>query len=631
MRQKCKNMHDNQKEKILLDIKLKGMEKYIRMSCWGKSYQQTSIKQPIDLNDPHFAKKWDSKYIDDDKMYDDCIIKYVNGYYPNIELDEEFVEKVINAMKKSGGAGPDTQNSLQNQQLFNYQNKNYRKNLIKYILRFLNGKLSTYELKNLMTSSGLPIHKKDPKDLRPLNINNVLVRICNNCGILKAIQDVAANQLQSQFGINKNNALNLIIQSFDKFMEYMIHENNKNFCDTKKKCENEFDENKYGIDVDVNLLKQILMDQEFTFGDDEYINDEIIELLSMKNCDLKVLVTMKDDMENYFNRIDRAASAENIRKRVPGLYHAFMANYSYPTKIIVNGEIKFQKNGLGQGNAITGVCVIINEFDIQQITDKMLQRAKLKNDLLIEMNYYDDSNKGGTIKHVILNHLIKKKIGKKYNNKYNAKKTELILSHSFDDFNVEMKQYLKAKKFTINQNGNYEILGIKRGYNAFNQQMIKKINDAKNKIDIVLKLDNDLDKFKLLRMVSKIENFNFFIQNLDKYPVFDEEKNEIVIDDQNIWIKHMNQLHHYIMDQVLSLPVSDEIKDVFSIGSGFGGLAMRSINNILAPVYVSGIHKIVKPLMNPLDTQILYRTINKLKGNVQNTVQHYNSQVKCEI
>ena len=32
---------------------------------------------------------------------------------------------------------------------------------------------------------------------------------------------------------------------------------------------------------------------------------------------------MKDDMENYFNRIDRSESAENIGKREAGLYHAF--------------------------------------------------------------------------------------------------------------------------------------------------------------------------------------------------------------------------------------------------------------------------------------------------------------------
>ena len=47
------------------------------------------------------------------------------------------------------------------------------------------------------------------------------------------------------------------------------------------------------------------------------------------------------------------------------------------------------------------------------------------------------------------------------------------------------------------------------------------------------------------------------------------------------------------------------------MGSGFGGLAMRSLNNILAPVYVSGIHKIVKPLMNLLHAKILYRSNNK--------------------
>ena len=148
---------------------------------------------------------------------------------------------------------------------------------------------------------------------------------------------------------------------------------------------------KYEIEIDIDKLKEALNDSDFTFGDDQQINDEILELLQMNNDDLKVIVTMKDDMENYFNRIDRYQSAENMRKRVPGLYQTFLANYSYPTKVIVNGKVKYQKNGLGQGNSITGICVIINEFDIDEITNKFLNKAKLNDELvklLIELNLY---------------------------------------------------------------------------------------------------------------------------------------------------------------------------------------------------------------------------------------------------
>lgn len=55
MKEKYANMNDNQKEKVLLDLKLKRMMKYIRLGCWAKAYQQTDFKQSINLDDPHYA------------------------------------------------------------------------------------------------------------------------------------------------------------------------------------------------------------------------------------------------------------------------------------------------------------------------------------------------------------------------------------------------------------------------------------------------------------------------------------------------------------------------------------------------------------------------------------------------
>lgn len=146
-----------------------------------------------------------------------------------------------------------------------------------------------------------------------------------------------------------------------------------------------------------------------------------------------------------------------------------------------------------------------------------MKKMKIKNNIEIDRSYADDVNKGGYIRGLLLNHYLKKKIGKKYNNKYNKEKSNIIISDNKNEF--ELINYLeKKKKFNVKENNNWEILGCKNGigeineykyggYNDFDEMMKKKIKKCREKVDVILKLKNDFQIYKLLKSVLRNENY----------------------------------------------------------------------------------------------------------------------------
>ena len=425
-------------------------------------------------------------------------IKFVN------ELNI-FGDDILNfGVNKGGCAGPDGLSAYHHKQLYFIDNDDYKMYFRKYIEKIINGNIGVYELKNLMVSKGIPIPKKDPSDLRPLLINNIIIRIGNNAAVMSCMQQIMQNQLNVQYGMNKKNELNIIVHSFDLYYQYMEsindkvnninndNDDNNDYKDDEEKKEIIFDKNDDidDEDDDINIINinnkikndkkikllNILQNDDYSFGDDEYINNEILEILLWDNEQLDIThIIMKDDMSNCFNRIDRNMSLVNINNCVSNLYPAAYTNYAYPTKIVINNGIMYQMNGMGQGNVITCIALLLNEMDINNIMVKLINVLDIENNILIEKNYYDDSNKGDTIRKCIINHLLKKKIGIKYNNQYNDKKTEIILSHKNNFINNDILNYFVNKKFIIKEDGKYEILGIVCGSGEFNKFMKKKI------------------------------------------------------------------------------------------------------------------------------------------------------------
>ncbi len=70
------------------------------------------------------------------------------------------------------------------------------------------------------------------------------------------------------------------------------------------------------------------------------------------------------------------------------------------------------KIGLHQGNTVTNVIVIVNERDIMDLVGAMSADANYIIELLIELNYIDDTNKGDTIRKLVLNTAINSTIKK---------------------------------------------------------------------------------------------------------------------------------------------------------------------------------------------------------------------------
>ena len=628
---KYDEMDDCSKQLWLDNVRVKRMQKYIDLNDWSKAYKQAEYKPNMQITE-EIVQKFQDKLISNDVTYDQSVVKYIPGIYHNHSVDDNLVDKVLSKMNNGAIGGVDRMDVFIHQQLYDTNNDTYKRSFRKYLERIMNGKCSEYELINNSVSIGLPIPKKQPGEIRPLTIGSVLMRIANVCGLMLNIIDVTGKQLQSQYGINKKNAINIIVHSFDMIMEYIKQINGQYLDDKKEEEKHELTDivGQNGISctaaIDFDLLNTVLNSDKYCFGDDDVINDNILNLMKIVSSDIdSIIAFMKDDMQNCFGRIARYPSLRNIRENIPGLYNLAYANYGYPTKIVIGGKILYQKDGMGQGNVITGICLLINESDIHHIMQQLLSDANIDCIVLCEMNYWDDSNKAGSIRSIILNHLLKQKIGMKYNNKYRPDKTELILSHEFDALDESCVQYIKSMQLKVLENGEYEILGIKRGCNAFNHQMVEKMERMKNKCEIVDKLENHKQKYQLFSNVAKLESLTFYIQCMDQFPEYDEINNELVINQSNNWIDKATENHDSIIHKILKLSLPDHIKKLFTISRNFGGLALRSIKNLLAPAYISGIHKIVKNIWSELDVHVIYHGNNTIKNNIIRAIDHNNN------
>eukprot|EP01083_Nonionella_stella_P007334 21226_1 len=160
------------------------------------------------------------------------------------------------------------------------------------------------------------------------------------------------------------------------------------------------------------------------------VDEEILNLLLDPNPELDtVYALMKDDMKNCFNRIKRAPTLRNISEICPSLYHTYYANFSQPTQIKFNNGIVNMFDGLGQGNVLSGLGLLLNNYVINEKSKQLYEELGIVFSMINDMAYFDDSNRIGTLRSLILVHLIKLKLGLFFGYEYNTDKSELILSY----------------------------------------------------------------------------------------------------------------------------------------------------------------------------------------------------------
>ncbi len=159
--------------------------------------------------------------------------------------------------------------------------------------------------------------------------------------------------------------------------------------------------------------------------DDDIIN--LYNILNVENNQLDgIYITQQSDEKNCFNRMIRNRSLENMRKNIPSLYNASYNIYSHPTKVILtnnNKDLQYQKDGGMQGNTMTVIAMIVNEWDINGVVNLAKKIIKRNTELIIKKTYIDDNNKGGSIRNACIDHILLKMAGNKYGKDYAPKKS----------------------------------------------------------------------------------------------------------------------------------------------------------------------------------------------------------------
>ena len=93
--------------------------------------------------------------------------------------------------------------------------------------------------------------------------------------------------------------------------------------------------------------------------------------------------------------------------------------------------------------------------------------------------------------------------------------------------------------------------------------MCKKIDKISYKINLILKLKNKYDRYKLITSVIKHEHFIYYIQSMQNYPEYDDDGN--ILNNENNefeWINKLNELFNYIKNNLFDFPINQTIKDL---------------------------------------------------------------------
>ncbi len=194
---------------------LKQIKRNLSRGSMSRAWRATKDVKNKDLNDENNLGVWRSKFIANDAKYEEKIINYVDGNYPNIEIEEEAITALLSKADPGAGGGVDGVKMYHEMQLWENGGDGYRRAFMGHWDRILNGKLTQYELENNAAALGIALEKDGkPNDLRPILVQIIQTRLPMSYAEIVRAADILEVQCGFQMGLNKKDALNITIQSF---------------------------------------------------------------------------------------------------------------------------------------------------------------------------------------------------------------------------------------------------------------------------------------------------------------------------------------------------------------------------------------------------------------------------------
>eukprot|EP01083_Nonionella_stella_P229590 812467_1 len=296
-------------------------------------------------------------------------------------------------------------------------------------------------------------------------------------------------------------------------------------------------------------------------------------------------------------------------------------------------------NGLGQGNVASGLILTLNEAEIARIKADLYRALQLIMVMQVDLSYFDDNNKCDSLRKVLIDHWITAKIALKFNMEFAPQKTELSL---YCAETIPTTQTLELiDHYTVFFNGNSETLGVVRGdasddnfrrkklgfgedekwngeEDAMNIFLRKKIDKIHNNLDVVENLENDKQRFNVILQCIRMENFGYYIANYKGRGI------------TPLIMNKLESLTTRIMNMTLRIPVGDREKQLILIGNSFGGIGLRSMNNMMAPIMINSIHCTIVKTINFIQTQSLMKVWSWLMNWITSISNDYNENVMAK-
>ena len=108
---------------------------------------------------------------------------------------------------------------------------------------------------------------------------------------------------------------------------------------------------------------------------------------------------------------------------------------------------------------------------------------------------------------------------------------------------------------------------------------------------------------------------------MEDYPDYNDD-GEIQKLDKFTWIIELKKFFDFLKNNIFDFVVTPEISNILNLCSKFGGLALRTINPLLATATISFIHKVTRKVWNDMDTIITYFTNNYFRYKTVKVINH---------
>eukprot|EP01083_Nonionella_stella_P210062 760870_1 len=197
------------------------------------------------------------------------VLQYSNGGRECDTKKAKYQRKLLKAFKTgdynqinaAATGGADLINNKYIQQIFNQNDQQFKEQYRRYIERIINANLSKYERENISNARGVALDKKG-KDIRPILMFNGDLKIASVIGKVIAHEPLVARTLESQYGLDKKFACNIILGVCSVYEEYVQRMNERMIANTQsdeKEDDQEDMQQRMQCELSIEELEQIFI------------------------------------------------------------------------------------------------------------------------------------------------------------------------------------------------------------------------------------------------------------------------------------------------------------------------------------------------------------------------------------